>query len=291
MTGTEALFEKAAAGAELTDGERSALISTPDLLALGMAADDTRRRRHGRRMTFVRVATLDINTVDAATTTWPDAAGEVRLTGTPTDWSAAIASVQALVERAVGRVPVTGFSLADLEAAGAPIVAQLKGAGLAAVGDAPIDRLRDPEAALSMANDAGLAVLRLTVERAPAAVRQSMLDLAGSLAARWRSIQAFAPLPRLIAGDAPSTGYEDVRIVALARLLVDVPHVQVDWLLYGPKLAQVALTFGGDDVDGVSAVDDMSLGRRRAPLEEIRRNIVAASGEPAERDGLFGLRN
>jgi hypothetical protein len=291
MTATEALFEKAAAGAELTDGERSALVSSPDLLGLGMAADDTRRRRHGRRMTFVRVATLDINTVDAATTTWPDAAGEVRLTGRPTDWNAAIASVRGLSERAAGRVPITGFSLADLEAAGAPIVEQLKGAGLAAVGDAPIDRLRDPEEALSMANDAGLAVLRLTVERAPAAMRQSMLDLAGSLTARWRSIQAFAPLPRLIAGDAPSTGYEDVRIVALARLLVDVPHVQVDWSLYGPKLAQVALTFGGDDVDGVSAVDDMSLGRRRAPLEEIRRNIVAASGEPAERDGLFGLRN
>jgi aminodeoxyfutalosine synthase len=291
MTATDALFEKAAAGAELTDGERSALISSPDLLGLGMAADDTRRRRHGRRMTFVRVATLDINTVDPATTTWPDAAGEVRLTGTPTDWSTAIASVRVLAERAAGRVPITGFSLADLEAAGAPTVGQLKGAGLAAVGDAPIDRLRDPEAALSMANDAGLSVLRLTVERAPAAVRQSMLDLAGSLTARWRSIQAFAPLPRLIAVDAPSTGYEDVRIVALARLLVDVPHVQVDWSLYGPKLAQVALTFGGDDVDGVSAVDDMSLGRRRAPLEEIRRNIVAASGEPAERDGLFGLRN
>ena len=290
MTATEALFEKAAAGAELTDGERAALVSTQDLLGLGMAADDTRRRRHGRRMTFVRVATLDINAVDTATT-WPDAAGEVRLTGTPTDWSAAIASVRALSERAAGRVPVTGFSLADLEAAGAAIVSQLKGAGLAAVGDAPIDRLRDPEAALSMADDAGLAVLRLTVEHAPASVRQSMLDLAGSLTARWRSIQAFAPLPRLIAGDAPSTGYEDVRIVALARLLVDVPHVQVDWSLYGPKLAQVALTFGGDDVDGVSAVDDMSLGRRRAPLEEIRRNIIAASGEPAERDGLFGLRS
>jgi 2-iminoacetate synthase ThiH len=66
--------------------------------------------------------------------------------------------------------------------------------------------------------------------------------------------------------------------------------VQVDWALYGPKLAQVALTFGADDVDSVSAVDDMTLGRRRAPLEEIRRNIVAASGEPAERDGLFRLR-
>jgi hypothetical protein len=291
MTAIDALLEKAAAGAALTDGERSALVSTPDLLGLGMAADEARRRRHGRRMTFVRVATLDINTVDGVTTTWPEMAGEVRLTGTPMDWTAAVASVQALAERAAGRVPITGFSLVDLQAAGAPIVEKLKIAGLAAVGDAPIDRLADPEAALSMANDAGLPVLRLTVERAPAAARQSMLDLVTSLTARWQSIQAFAPLPRLIAGDAPSTGYEDVRIVALARLLVDVRHVQVDWSLYGPKLAQVALTFGGDDVDGVSAVDDMSLGRRRAPLEEIRRNIVAASGEPAERDGLFGLRS
>jgi aminodeoxyfutalosine synthase len=198
--------------------------------------------------------------------------------------------VRLLTERAAGRVPITGFSLLDLEAAGAPVLAQLKAAGLAAVGEAPIDRLADPDAALSMANDADLAVLRLTVERAPASARQSMLDLATALTARWRSIQAFAPLPGLIAGEAPSTGYEDVRIVALARLLVDVRHVQVDWSLYGPKLAQVALTFGGDDVDGVSAVDDMRLGRRRAPLEEIRRNIVAASGDPAERDGLFGLR-
>ncbi len=291
MTATDALFEKAAAGAALTDSERSALVSTPDLLGLGMAADDTRRRRHGRRMTFVRVATLDINTVDAAMTTWPETAGEVRLTGTPTDWTAAIATVRVLAERAAGRVPVTGFSLVDLEAVGASIVAQLKGAGLAAVGDAPIDRLADPEAALSMANDAGLAVLRLTVERAAASTRQAMLDLAAALTVRWPAIQAFAPLSRLIAGDAPSTGFEDVRIVALSRLLVDVRHVQVDWSLYGPKLAQVALTFGADDVDGVSAMDDMSLGRRRAPLEEIRRNIVAASGEPAERDGLFGLRS
>jgi len=158
MTAIDALLEKAAAGAALTDGERSALLGTPDLLGLGMAADEARRRRHGRRMTFVRVATLDINTVDAMTT-WPETAGEVRIAGTPTDWTAAIASVRMLTERAAGRVPITGFSLVDLETAGAPMLAQLKSAGLAAVGDAPIDRLADPDAALSMANDAGLAVL------------------------------------------------------------------------------------------------------------------------------------
>ena len=64
----------------------------------------------------------------------------------------------------------------------------------------------------------------------------------------------------------------------------------MDWALYGPKLAQVALTFGADDVDDVSALDEVVEGRRRAPLEEIRRNIRAASGEPVERDALFGQR-
>jgi hypothetical protein len=288
MTATNALFEKAAAGAILTGDDREALIATTDLLGLGMAADEARRRRHDRRMTFVRVATVDVNAIDSPA--WPPTAGEVRLAGLPADWSRAVATVRALVERSEGRVPVTGFSLADLEIAGPAVLAQLQRAGLAAVSHASIDEMRNPDAALSMARDAGLPVLRLTIERAPSAERGSLLAVAKALTDRWPSIQAFAPLPRRIDADAPSTGYEDVRMVALARLLVDVPHVQVDWSRYGPKLAQVALTFGADDVDGVSAIDDMSLGRRRAPLEEIRRNIVAAGGEPAERDGLFGLR-
>ena len=68
-----------------------------------------------------------------------------------------------------------------------------------------------------------------------------------------------------------------------------MPSIQVDWSLYGPKLAQVALTVGADDVDAVSPLDDLSEGRRRAPLEEIRRNIRAAGLEPVERDGRFDL--
>src|SRR5213075_3439860 len=87
---------------------------------------------------------------------------------------------------------------------------------------------------------------------------------------------------------APTTGYEDVRHVALARIVCDnVPSIQVDWALYGPKLAQVALTVGADDVDSVSAADDTGEGRRRAPLEEITRNIRAAGLTPVARNGRF----
>ena len=63
----------------------------------------------------------------------------------------------------------------------------------------------------------------------------------------------------------------------------------MDWRRYGPKLAQVALTFGADDIDGISPSDDAPEGRRRAARAEIERNITVAGLLPAERDGKFNL--
>jgi aminodeoxyfutalosine synthase len=63
----------------------------------------------------------------------------------------------------------------------------------------------------------------------------------------------------------------------------------VDWRRYGPKLAQVALTFGADDIDGISPSDDAPEGRRRAARVEIERNIQVAGFSPVERDGRFNL--
>ena len=104
------------------------------------------------------------------------------------------------------------------------------------------------------------------------------------------NVASVNPLPTVLSTFRPTTGYDDVKAVALARLaLAGVPHLQVDWARYGPKLAQVALTFGANDVDNVSASDDAPLGRRRAPLEEIRRNIEAAGFVPAERTGRFAV--
>jgi aminodeoxyfutalosine synthase len=102
-------------------------------------------------------------------------------------------------------------------------------------------------------------------------------------------IRALAPLPLRPDPSRPSTGYDDVKHVAVARLVVDnVETIQVDWIVYGPKLAQVALAFGADDLDRVPAVDDRpELGPRRAPAEEARRNIRAAGLVPVERNGRF----
>jgi aminodeoxyfutalosine synthase len=103
-----------------------------------------------------------------------------------------------------------------------------------------------------------------------------------------RAFRAVAPLPRRVSAEAPSTGYDDARLIALAALLVDgVDRVQVDWRQHGAKLSQVALLFGANDVDRVPASDEAPLGPRRAPIEEVRRNIVAASLTPVARTARF----
>ena len=50
----------------------------------------------------------------------------------------------------------------------------------------------------------------------------------------------------------PKTGVDYLRVVALARLVLDnVPHLQAGWVTEGPDVAQLALSFGADDWGGV----------------------------------------
>ena len=192
-------------------------------------------------------------------------------------------------------MPVSAFSLADLEQLAAreqmtlrAILEDLHAAGLDLVADAPFDKLQNPRRCVEEVNIGGLALGRLTIHQLPASDALSLFKQVAELQYNVAVIQSFAPLPRRVNPAVPTTGYDDVKRVALARLTIrNIPSIQVDWALYGPKLAQVALTVGADDVDGVSAEEETGQGRRRSPLEEIRRNIRAASQEPVERNGRF----
>jgi len=291
---TEGLMARLAAGEALSDAAGAALAESTDILTLGMLADEARRRKHGARTTYVRVADVSLP-LPGEPVVIPAAAREVRVLA---DAATIEARLQALHEvvRAAGTVPVSAGSLADLlahaRAARRPLADLLQGirhAGVTAVADAPLDLLDEPESALEAVRGAGLGLCRLTVQRqADAAARVALIRKAAELQHALGWLRSFAPLPRSWSAASPTTGYEDVRQIALARLLADnIPTIQVDWSLYGPKLAQVALTVGADDLDAVSPVDDESEGRRRAPLEEVRRNIQAAALEPAERDGDY----
>jgi aminodeoxyfutalosine synthase len=135
--------------------------------------------------------------------------------------------------------------------------------------------------------DAGLGVPVVGVHDAPANPVVFLRRVA-SLQKATKAFRAVAPLPKRVAAEAPSTGYDDTRLIALATLLVDgVDRVQVDWRQHGAKLSQVALLFGANDVDHVPATDEAPLGPRRAPLEEVRRNIAAASLTPVARTARF----
>ena len=275
----------------VTEADLSALAESRDIISMGMMADEVRRRLHGRQTTFVRVARIPAE--PGAPITVPEGAGEARITGAPASQALAVQRVRE-VDAIAGTVPLSAYSLADLEQLAGregirlrTVLEELRAAGLELIAEAPLDRLGDAHRSIEDVNIAGLTLARLTVETSPA----DPIPLFKQVAALQQDVgilRAFAPLARRANPAAPSTGYDDVRRVALARLFVgNVSSIQVDWALYGPKLAQVALTMGADDVDGVSPVDDQSLGPRRSPIAEIRRNIAAAGLEPVERDGRF----
>ena len=276
----------------LTVEEAQSILEDRNVVAVGARGDEERRRRHGTKTTFARVFEIHADAVPGALPQGASA-GEIRIVGKPSSVAAAIASAKQA--RAIaGNTPVAGFSLNDLlELAGGSLAsltdlsARLAAAGLQLVAETPIDILASAADAIRAARDGGLQVLRLTVQHDDPASRLRLLGLARDVQDAVGGIRAFAPLPRVTSIAQPTTGYDDVRQIAVARLLVhNIDSIQVDWALYGPKLAQVALTMGADDVDGVSPLGG-DLGRRRSPLEEIRGNITAAGLEPLERDGLF----
>jgi aminodeoxyfutalosine synthase len=279
----------------VTDAQLTTLAASHDIISIGMVADEVRRQRHGTKTTFLRVA--DVVAESGAPRSFPPAAGELRIVGVPGSRAGAIERIREVVAAANGAA-VSGFSLADLEQLSAAdgvtlraLLEEMHAAGLELVAEAPFDRLNDPRRSIEEVNIAGLALARLTVYHSPSTDPLPLLRAVADLQRAVGVVRAFAPLPRRLNPAVPTTGYEDVKRVALARIVVDnVPSIQVDWSLYGPKLAQVALTVGADDVDGVSAQDETTEGRRRAPLEEIRRNIRAAGQEPIERNGRFDVR-
>jgi CofH/MqnC C-terminal region len=287
-----------------------AILSTRNLIDVGVQADDVRRHMHGVRTTFVRVLKIEIEDGLASVAVDSTAAvGEFRLVGRPPSAAVAVAVTQMVAEiakvhgaHAKTTPPVNGFSLADVRQL-APdlevfrdLCQRLRDAGLGAIAETPIDSIDGTAESVAAAREAGLGVLRLTVHAFPndqpgaPDPRIAIVERARALQNEVGGFRAFAPLPQTMSIATPTTGYDDVKLVALARLVVtNIDSIQVDWPLYGPKLAQVALTMGADDVDGVSAVDSGVLGTRRSPIEEIKGNIRAAGLEAVERDGRFGL--
>ncbi len=89
------------------------------------------------------------------------------------------------------------------------------------------------------------------------------------------------------------TGTDTLRVHAVARLLLDnVPHVKAFWIAAGVDVAQIALWYGADDLDGTvqeERIYHMAGSRTPEALSSaaIRRLIRAAGRDPVERDTFY----
>jgi hypothetical protein len=285
------LETKAASGQPLDRVDAGRLLAEPDLVSVGMLGEAARQARTGNAITWVRVSV-----VAGALPAERGDAGEVRLVGKPASADEARRRTRDAVSFAADAT-LTGFSLADLLAlAGgdhqtlSDLATALVADGLQAIGAVALDEFTDAEQAaeaVRAVQRGGLAAPRATLTRAPAASRLDLIERAAVLQEATQAFRAFSPLPDDDPADEPSTGYDDVRTIVLARLCTAIPAIQVSWPLYGPKLAQVAIAYGASDIDAVSPVDTLHLGHRRSPREDIERQIRAAFAEPVERDGRF----
>ena len=284
-----------AAGATLTREQAAPLLASTDLLSLGVLGESARKVRSGDRVTYGRVCAFQ----PGAPAADPGQAGEVRLAGTPESADDARLWTRD-ARRFAGDLALTGFSLADLlELCGgdhlalADLARALRADGLESIAETPLDALGDIENVVEVLRavlHGGLGAWRATIDEAAPGRRLDLIECAVTAQRETGAFRAFAPLPRRDPVDTPATGYDDVRTIAIARLMTDIPAIQVDWPLYGPKLAQVAIAYGANDLDGIAPVDTSALGPRRAPKEDIERHIRAASGQPVERDGRYAVR-
>jgi aminodeoxyfutalosine synthase len=113
-----------------------------------------------------------------------------------------------------------------------------------------------------------------------------------------RGFQTFIPLAfhpdnSQMAEIPKPSGVMDLKVMAISRLMLDnFPHIKAYWIMLGLKTAQIALSFGADDLDGTVVHEKIyhdagAQTPQEATVAEIRRLIVEAGRIPVERDTLY----
>ena len=85
---------------------------------------------------------------------------------------------------------------------------------------------------------------------------------------------------------------DDMRTLAMSRLILDnVPHIKAYWVMYGKESAELALSFGADDIDGtiedstkIYSMAGASDERPRLTIGEIEKMCRVAGYKAVERD-------
>ncbi|HVB59350.1 MAG TPA: aminofutalosine synthase MqnE [Candidatus Acidoferrales bacterium] len=103
----------------------------------------------------------------------------------------------------------------------------------------------------------------------------------------------FHPANTALAHLPKPTGIDDLKTIAVARLILDnFDHIKAYWIMLTPRIAQVALRFGADDIDGTVVEEKIYHDAGATTPEhltraELERIIRAAGCVPVERDTLY----
>jgi len=89
------------------------------------------------------------------------------------------------------------------------------------------------------------------------------------------------------------TGFADLKNIAISRLLLDnFDHIKAYWIMLTPRIAQIALRFGANDIDGTVVEEKIyhdagATTSQFTPRAELERLIREAGCIPVERDTLY----
>ncbi len=90
-----------------------------------------------------------------------------------------------------------------------------------------------------------------------------------------------------------TTGFDDLKNLAVGRLFLDnIPHIKTHWIMVTPKVSQIALHFGVDDLEGTVVLEKITHDAgAETPVglsfDEIVEMIRDAGKRPVERDSLY----
>jgi aminodeoxyfutalosine synthase len=104
---------------------------------------------------------------------------------------------------------------------------------------------------------------------------------------------AFHPENTALSHIPKTTGFLDIKQIALSRLMLDnIPHIKAYWIMMTPSVAQIALRFGADDIDGTVVEEKIYHDAGATTSQSLRRGdllrlIRKAGRDPLERDTLY----
>jgi aminodeoxyfutalosine synthase len=104
---------------------------------------------------------------------------------------------------------------------------------------------------------------------------------------------AFHPLNTTIRGARYTSGIDDLKTIAVSRLMLDnFPHIKAYWVMLGEKIAQLALMFGADDLDGTIIEEKITRSAGKLAADAMTKdeliNLIEKAGKvPVERDSFY----